>query len=122
MAKLIVTDGIALLKLSRREKLALGRGYIVFGLNQVLSISVEETPAKADRGTKIKHGWFSFSDSGEYENGGKSSLFVGPERDHCVRVMLLNPSFTGLYLTFGDNLKVYARLKGAAAQGFTAKD
>ena len=122
MAKLIITDGVALLELSRRERMALGRKYIVFGLNQVLSISVEETPVKTDVGTKVKHGWVSVVESGEYENGGKSSFFVGPDRDHCVRIMLLNPSIVGLYLTFGDNLKVLARLKSATGQGFSAKE
>jgi len=122
MAKIIITDGIALLKLSRGESYALGRKYIVFGINQVLSLAVEETPNQADLGTKVKHGWFAASKASEYTDGSKSSLIIGPKKDHCVRVTLLNPAIFAVYLTFGDNLKVYAHLKGASAQGLRAKD
>lgn len=110
MAKLIITDGVALLKLSRAERFELGRRYIAFDLNQVLRMSVEETPSKDALGKKTKFGRLSFSDSGEYQNGSKVSFFIGPKRDRCIKVQLLNPVISEMYLTFGNQFKVFSSL------------
>jgi hypothetical protein len=110
MAKLIITDGVALLKLSRAERFELGRRYIAFDLNQVLRMSVEPTPNKEALGKKTKFGWLSLSDSGEYQNGSKVNYFIGPNRDRCIKVQLLNPVISEMYLTFGNQFKVFANL------------
>lgn len=110
MAKLIITDGVALLKLSRAERIGLGRRYIAFDLNQVLRMSVEETPSKDALGKKTKFSRLSFSDTGEYQDGSKISFVIGPNRDRCIKLMLLNPEISEMYLTFGNQFKVFASL------------
>jgi hypothetical protein len=113
MAKLAITDGIALLELSRLERYELGRKYIAFDLNQVMGISIIDTPNDAEFGKKTKFHWVSLSKTGEYQNGENVSVLLGPKRDTCVRVVLLNPYFTYLYLTFGDQSELLSRLKRA---------
>lgn len=122
MAKLIVTDGIALLKLSRVERYVLGRHYVAFELERILKVSAEETPTKATLGTKNRYGWIPFSKTGEYQNGVKRSLFIGPNKDRCIRVLLLNPSFDELYLTFGDQFELFTFLKGHQSGAVYPKD
>jgi hypothetical protein len=112
MAKLIVTDGIALLKLSPIQRYLLGRHYIAFELDRILKVSAEETPKKKDLGEKSKYGWLPFSITGEYQVGAKRTLFIGPKKHRCVRVLLLNPSFDEIYLTSGDQFELFAILKG----------
>jgi hypothetical protein len=112
MAKLAITDGIALLELSRLERYELGRKYIAFDLNQVMGISIIDTPNDAEFGKKTKFHWVSLAKTGVYQNGDKVSVLLGPKRPTCVRVVLLNPYFTYLYLTFGDQSELLSRLKG----------
>lgn len=112
MAKLIVTDGIALFKLSRTERYVLGRHYIAFELDRILKVSVEQTPKRSDLGEKTRYGRLPFNLSGEYQIGVKRSLFIGPKKANCIRVLLLNPSFDELYVTSGDQLGLYDILKG----------
>ncbi len=122
MAKLIFTDGIALLKLSRVERFLLGRHYIAFELDRILKVSAEETPGKDALGQKTKHGWLPFTITGEYQNGAKRTLFIGPKRDRCVRVLLLNTAFDELYLTFGEQFELFAHLKGNQSGSVYPKD
>lgn len=122
MAKLIVTDGIALLKLSRLERYVLGRHYIAFELDRILKVSVEDTPKRIELGEKTKYGWLPFAISGEYQLGVKRSLFVGPKKERCVRVLMLNPSFDELYITAGDQFDLYAVLKGHQSGAVYPKD
>ncbi len=122
MAKFIVTDGIALLKLSRLERFALGRHYVAFELERILKVSAEETPSKESLGTKNRYGWLPFSKTGEYQTGVKRSLFIGPNKDRCVRVLLLNPSFDELYLTFGEQFELYSQLKEHQSGAVYPKD
>lgn len=122
MAKLIVTDGIALLKLSRVERHLLGRHYIAFELDRILKVSVEETPKRSELGEKTRYGWLPFSITGEYQNGVKRSLFIGPNKERCVRVLMLNPSFDELYITAGDQFELFAVLKGHQSGAVYPKD
>lgn len=122
MAKLIVTDGIALLKLSRLERYVLGRHYIAFELDRILKVSVEDTPKRNELGEKTKYGWLPFAISGEYQLGVKRSLFIGPNKERCVRVLMLNPSFDELYITAGDQFDLYAVLKGHQSGAVYPKD
>jgi len=122
MAKLIFTDGIALLKLSRSERYLLGRHYIAFELDRILKVSAEETPKKGTLGQKIKHGWLPFTRTGEYQNGTKRIIFIGPKKDRCVRVLLLSSSFDELYLTFGEQFELFALLKGNQSGSVYPKD
>jgi hypothetical protein len=112
MAKLIFTDGIALLKLSRVERFLLGRHYVAFELDRIIKVSAEETPEKNELGQKTKFGWLPFSRTGEYQNGVKRSLFIGPNRQRCIRILLLNPAFDEIYLTSGDQFELFSVLKG----------
>ncbi len=112
MAKLTITDGIVLLELSRIERFELGRKYIAFDLRQVLNVEVLKTPKKAELGKKTKLHKISLLRSGEYLNGSKVTVFLGPRRSKCIKVQLLNPYFADLYLTFGDQDELMARLKG----------
>jgi hypothetical protein len=111
MAKLIFTDGIALLKLSRVERFLLGRHYIAFELDRILKVTAEETPKKSALGQKAKFRWLSFSRTGEYQIGIKRCLFIGPNRQRCIRVLLLNPAFDEIYLTTGDQFELFTVLK-----------
>ena len=111
MAKLIITDGIGLIKLSPVQRYLLGRRYVAFELERMIKVSVQNTPKRADLGEKAKHGWLPFSRTGEYQNGAKKSLFIGPKRSRCVRVLMLNPALDEIVLTSGNQLKLYAVLK-----------
>ena len=111
MAKLIVTDGIALLKLSLSEKYLLGRSYIAFELDRTLKVSAEVTPSPKEIGEKVKYRWLPFNMSGEYQNGVKRILVIGPKKDRCIRILLLNPAFDEIYLTSGDQFELFAQLK-----------
>ncbi len=111
MADLIVTDGIALLKFSRSERVALGRQYLAFDLNRVLKASIEPVPSKAVLGKKSSLKRLSFSRTGDYKNEDKRSLFIGPRKKSCVRVLLVTTQIDVLYLTFGDQSKLCAQLK-----------
>jgi hypothetical protein len=122
MAKLIFTDGIALLKLSRSERYLLGRHYIAFELDRILKVSAEETPKKDALGQKVKYGWLPFTRTGEYQNGARRTLFIGPKKDRCVRVLLLSSSFDELYLTFGEQFELFALLKGNQSGSIYPKD
>lgn len=122
MAKLIVTDGIALFKLSRVERYVLGRHYIAFELDRILKVSVENTPSRDELGQKTRYGWIPFTITGEYQIGVKRSLFIGPNKERCVRVLLLNPSFDELYVTSGDQFELYAILKGHQSGALYPKD
>jgi hypothetical protein len=122
MAKLIFTDGIALLKLSRSERYLLGRHYVAFELDRILKVSAEETPKKDALGQKVKYGWLPFTRTGEYQNGAKRTLFIGPKKDRCVRVLLLSSSFDELYLTFGEQFELFALLKGNQSGSIYPKD
>ena len=46
MAKLIITDGIGLIKLSPVQRYLLGRRYVAFELERMLKVSVQNTPKK----------------------------------------------------------------------------
>jgi hypothetical protein len=122
MAKLIVTDGIALLKLSLIQRYLLGRHYIAFDLDRILKVSAEDTPKREDLGEKSKYGWLPFSITGEYQLGAKRSLFIGPKKERCIRVLLLNPSFDEIYLTSGDQFEIFAVLKGHQSGAVYPKD
>jgi hypothetical protein len=122
MAKLIFTDGIALLKLSRSERYLLGRHYVAFELDRILKVSAEETPKKDALGQRVKYGWLPFTRTGEYQNGAKRRLFIGPKKDRCVRVLLLSSSFDELYLTFGEQFELFALLKGNQSGSIYPKD
>ena len=122
MAKLIFTDGIALLKLSRVERFLLGRHYIAFELDRILKVSAEQTPGKDALGQKTKHGWLPFTITGEYQNGAKRILFIGPKKDRCVRVLLLSTSVDERYLTFGEQFELFALLKGNQSGSVYPKD
>ena len=111
MAKLIITDGIGLIKLSPVQRYLLGRRYVAFELERMIKVSVQNTPKRADLGEKAKHGWLPFSRTGEYQNGAKRSLLIGPKRARCVRVLMLNPALDEIVLTTGNQLKLYAVLK-----------
>ena len=111
MAKLIITDGIGLLKLSLVQRYLLGRRYVAFELDRMLKVTVQNTPKKADLGEKVKHGWLPFSRTGEYQNESKKSLFIGPKKSRCVRVLMLNPALDEILLTSGNQLELYAVLK-----------
>ena len=60
MAKLIVTDGIALLKLSRVERFILRRHYVAFELDRIAKVSAEATPSKKALGDKTRYWVGSF--------------------------------------------------------------
>lgn len=122
MAKLIVTDGIALLKLSPVQGFLLGRKYIAFELDRILKVSAEETPPKESLGEKTRYGFLPFSMTGEYQVGVKRSLFIGPKKDRCIRILLLNPSFDEIYLTSGDQFELFAVLKGHQSGAVYPKD
>ena len=111
MAKLIITDGIGLIKFSPIQRYLLGRRYVAFELERMITVSVQNNPKKEDLGEKAKHGWLPFSRTGEYQNGAKRSLFIGPKRARCVRVLMLNPALDEIVLTTGNQLKLYAVLK-----------
>ena len=122
MAKLIITDGIALVKLSRAQNYLLGRSYVAFDLNQMLKVSVLTTPKKIELGQRTKHGWMPLSITGEYQTGVKRTLFIGPKKVRCVRILLLNPSLGEIYLTSGDQLELFAVLKGHQSDKIYPKD
>jgi hypothetical protein len=111
MAKLIITDGIGLIKLSPVQRYLLGRRYVAFELDRMLKVVVQNTPKRADLGEKVKHGWLPFSRTGEYQNESKKSLFIGPKKARCVRVLMLNPALDEIILTSGNQLELYAVLK-----------
>jgi hypothetical protein len=113
MAELIVTDGIALLKFSATERLALGRHFFAFDLNRVLKASVEQSPSKDILGKKLGSKWWLFSRTGVYQNEASQALFVGPKRKRCVRVVLLSTEIEYLYLTFGEENDLHSRLRGS---------
>jgi hypothetical protein len=111
MARLIITDGIGLIKLSPVQRCLLGRRYLAFELDRVLKVSVQNTPKRADFGERTKHGWVPFSWTGEYQTGLKRTLFIGPKKSRCVRVLMLNPALDEICLTTGNQLELYAILK-----------
>jgi hypothetical protein len=111
MAKLIITDGIGLIKLSPVQRYLLGRRYVAFELDRMLKVVVQNTPKRADLGEKVKHGWLPFSRTGEYQIESKKSLFIGPKKARCVRVLMLNPALDEIILTSGNQLELYAVLK-----------
>jgi hypothetical protein len=111
MAKLIITDGIGLIKLSPVQRYLLGRRYVAFELDRMLKVVVQNTPERADLGEKVKHGWLPFSRTGEYQNESKKSLFIGTKKVRCVRVLMLNPALDEIILTSGKQLELYAVLK-----------
>ncbi len=111
MAKLIITDGIGLIKLSPVQRYLLGRRYVAFELERMIKVSVQNTPKRADLGQKTKHRWLPFSWTGEYQDGAKKSLFIGPRKSRCVRVLMLNPALDEICFTTGNQLKLYAVLK-----------
>ena len=111
MAKLIITDGIRLIKLSPVQGYLLGRRYVAFELDRMIKVEVLNTPTRADLGEKTKYGWLPFSITGEYQKGAKKTLFIGPKKDRCVRVLMLNPALDEIILTSGKQLELYAILK-----------
>jgi hypothetical protein len=111
VAKVLITDGIGLIKLSPVQRYLLGRRYVAFELERMIKVSVQNTPKRADLGQKTKHGWLPFSWTGEYQDGAKKSLFIGPRKSRCVRVLMLNPALDEICFTTGNQLKLYAVLK-----------
>lgn len=111
MAKLIITDGIGLIKLSLVQRYLLGRSYIAFDLERMIKVAIQTTPNREELGEKAKYGWLPFSLTGEYQNGAKKSLFIGPKKARCVRVLMLNPALDEIVLTSGNQLDIYATLK-----------
>ena len=113
MARLIVTDGIAVLKFSRSEASALGRKYLAFDLSKVWRVSVENSPTKAVLGKKTGPKWWLFSPTGDYLKETTRALFIGPRRKRCVKVLLLSTAIDALYLTFGDEYEIYTQIQGS---------
>lgn len=93
MAKLIITDGIGLIKLSLVQRYLLGRSYVAFELERMIKVSVQNTPKKADLGEKAKHGWLPFSRTGEYQNGAKKEPIYRPKEGQMRKSVDVKPCF-----------------------------
>ena len=93
MAKLIITDGIGLIKLSPVQRYLLGRRYVAFELDRMLKVVVQNTPKRADLGEKVKHGWLPFSRTGEYQNESKKSLIYRSKEGPLRKSLDAKPCF-----------------------------
>lgn len=122
MAKLIITDGIALVKLSPMQRLLLRRHYIAFELDRILKVTAEPTPTKAELGKKTQFGWVFFTRTGEYRNGAKRTLFVGSGKEHCVRILLLSASIDELYVSSSKQFEYFSVLKAHQSPVVFPKD
>jgi hypothetical protein len=93
LAKLVISDGIVLVRLNPVQRFLLQRPHIAFELDRMVGIYVQKSPKRRDLGTKASKGWFFWSKTAEYQDGVKKTLYLGKRRGQAVRVLLLNPAF-----------------------------
>ena len=98
MVKVVVSDGIGLIELSRLDKYLLGRPYIAFEMGRIVAVYQEKSPARRTLGQrKTKNLLFLFK-TGEYLRGVKRILCLGGMHSTTVRILLLNPAFDEIYI------------------------
>jgi hypothetical protein len=101
LSKLIIADGIVLVKLNSIQRRLLKRPHIAFELGRLMAIYVQKSPKRRDLGEKVTKRGFLWSKTGEYRLGVKTSLYLGRSRGKVVRILLLNPAFDELILGIG---------------------
>lgn len=99
MAKLVISEGIALVNLSRRQRRLLDRPYIAFELGRIVAVYKVEPPKRSELGQRKTRG-FRFWKTGGYIRGVKRVLYVKGSGKEVVRILLLNPTFDEVYLQF----------------------
>ena len=98
MAKLVTSDGIALIQMSPLERWLLGRHFLAFELSRIVGLYLEEAPKRRSLGQRRGGNLLYLVKSGEYIRGVKRILVVGSSRKQTVRILLLNPAFDEIYL------------------------
>jgi len=98
VAKLKVSDGVVLIKLSLLQKCLLGRPYIAFELSRIISVSSENTPTRRSLGLRKSKNFLYLFKTGEYLRGVKRLLWVGGAGSKTIRILMLNPAFDEIYL------------------------
>lgn len=111
MARVVISDGIALIKLSPVQRYLLKRPHIAFELARMVGIYLEMTPKRRDLGVKSSKGWFFWTKTGEYQAGVKKILFLGRRRGTSVRILMLNPAFDEFFLSDRKSEEIAALLR-----------
>lgn len=111
MARVVISDGIALIKLSPVQRYLLKRPHIAFELARMVGIYLEMTPKRRDLGVKSSKGWFFWTKTGEYQAGVKKILFLGRRRGTSVRILMLNPAFDEFFLSDRKSEEIAAFLR-----------
>lgn len=98
MVKVVVSDGIGLIELSRLEKYLLGRPYIAFEMGRIVAVYQEKSPVRRTLGQRKTKNLLYLFKTGEYLRGVKRILCVGGSHSTTVRILLLNPAFDEIYI------------------------
>ena len=110
MGKVIISDGIALIKLSPLQRYLTQRRHIAFELERLNTLYLEKTPTRRGLGRRKSPNFLGLFKTGEYLLGVKRVIFVGPSRGRCLKIMLLNPAFDEVYLNISHPEKLFVEL------------
>lgn len=91
--KVVISDGIVLVKLNPVQRSLLKRPHIAFELSRIMAIYLQKAPKRRDLGLKANKDWFFWSKTAEYQDGFKKTLYLGKRRGKAVTILLLNPAF-----------------------------
>ena len=98
MVRVVISDGIGLIELSRLQKYLLGRPYLAFELARIVAVYEEKTPTRRSLGQRKTPNLLYLFKAGEYLRGVKRLLWVGGVGSKTIRILLLNPAFDEIYL------------------------
>ena len=110
MGKVTISDGVVLIKLPPIQRYLLQKPYLAFELGRLNTLYLEKTPARRALGRRKSQNWLGLFKTGEYLLGVKRVIFLGPSRQTCLRILLLNPSFDEIYLNVSNPEKLFVEL------------
>jgi len=99
MSKFIISDGVALLKLSPMSRYLLNRPHLVFEVDRISTLYVENRPKRRALGTRKSPNPLKLFRVGEYLLGVKRILVIGSRSKLCLRILVMNPHFDEILLT-----------------------
>ena len=105
MSKLVISDGVAFLKLSPLERFLLGRPHLAFEVSRISTLYIEKSPKRRELGARKTPNFLGIFRVGEYLLGVKRILVIGPKSRVCLRVLLMSPHFDEILLT-GKNIEI----------------
>ncbi|NBQ93398.1 MAG: hypothetical protein EBU06_05620 [Micrococcales bacterium] len=105
MNKLVISDGVAFIKLSRLERFLLGRPYLAFEVSRISTLYMEKRPKRQELGDRKSPNFLNIFRVGEYLLGVKRILVIGPKSEVCLKILLMSPHFDEIMLT-GKSIEV----------------